>query len=200
MNILDFYFDFSSSYSYIAAAGIDELAAEYGWQVRWQPIALGAIFQQCGHQLPERGTAKQRYIWHDVERSARLAGLPYHWPEPFPFNSIPLARAFVWLSLTDGSRAHELAKALFQTLYADASDVRDSDVLLGSVAEKLGLNAADLQAGSQDSSVKASLREATELAMRKGVFGAPTFVVEQEIFWGADRMGQLRQHLENVRS
>lgn len=200
MNVLDFYFDFSSSYSYIAAASIDELAGDCGWQVRWQPIALGAIFHQRGHQLPERGTMKQRYIWRDVERSARLAGLPYHWPEPFPFNSIPLARAFVWLSMTDANRARGLAKALFHELYGSASDAQDSDGLLRAVAEKVGLAAQDLQAGSQELSVKASLKEATELAMERGVFGAPTFVVEQEIFWGADRMGQLRQHLESIRS
>ncbi len=189
---IDFYFDFSSSYSYLALPGITKLTDDLDATFNWKPIVLGAVFQSMGHAPPDPDTAKGRYVWHDVERTAELAGLPYRWPKPFPFNGITASRIFWYLADSDVDRAGEWARAVFHASFGEGRDCSNPAVL-GEVAAALGQNAETLLAAAADDAVKGKLKDVTGEAMQRGVFGAPTFFVGDEMFWGSDRLAQLER-------
>ena len=191
---IDFYFDFSSSYSYIGQHRLQELAENHNREVRWRPVALGAIFKSLGTSPHSPETPKGSYVWKDVERSAADAGLPYHWPEPFPFNSLSAARIYYYIAETDESKAIEWARAVFDSSYAQGIDCSDPEAL-AKIAGKLELDDADLLEDCGRNEVKQKLKDATAEAMQKGVFGAPTFFVGGDMYWGADRIDQMDRSL-----
>ena len=180
---IDFYFDFSSSYSYIALPGITRLADSNDLEVAWKPIVLGFIFKTLNHAPPAADSVKGRYVYHDVERSAAIAGLPFRWPQPFPFNSLTAARVFWYLAGSDKDSAVEWARAVFHASFGEGRDCSDPEVL-GEVASALGHEPRELLEATADDEVKARLKKATGEAMERGVFGAPTFFVGEEMFWG----------------
>ena len=192
---IDFYFDFSSTYSYLALPGLQRLAEERGVAVNWMPIALGAIFKAHEHAPPTPGTAKGRYIWRDVERTAELNGQPFNWPRPFPFNSMTAARVYWHLAETDSDRAMTWARAVFDAAFGEGKDCSDAAVL-SSIAADMGLDAEAVLAATGQDSVKAKLKEVTGQAMERGVFGAPTYFVGNEMYWGSDRLHQLEAALD----
>ena len=191
---IDFYFDFSSSYSYIGQHRLQELADNHNREVQWRPVALGAIFKSLGTGPHSPETPKGSYVWKDVERSAADAGLPYHWPEPFPFNSLSAARIYYYIAETDESKAIEWARAVFDSGFGRGKDCSDPAELT-KIAGKLGLDAADLLDACNRDEVKQKLKDATAEAMQKGVFGAPTFFVGGDMYWGADRIDQMARSL-----
>lgn len=192
--IIDFYFDFSSTYSYVALPRLVRLADEHDCKIDWKPIALGFIFKTNNHAPPAAETAKGRYVWHDVERSASLEGLPFKWPKPFPFNSMTAARIFWHLADSDSDRAIEWAKAVFHASFGEGRDCSNPDELVA-VAGNMGLDGHALMESTGHDAVKAKLKEITGEAMGRGVFGAPTFFVGDEMFWGSDRLGQLEGYI-----
>ena len=191
---VDFYFDFSSSYSYISLPGIERLSQEQGVEFKWKPFLLGVIFNASNHAPPDVRTAKGRYIHRDVERFAAHAGLPFEWPRPFPFSSLSAARVFWALADESNTRAIEWARAIFHASFGEGRDCSDADVL-AELAIKLGHNAAELLEASGSDRVKQKLRTVTDEAMKRGVFGAPTFFVGDEMFWGSDRLEDLSRYL-----
>jgi 2-hydroxychromene-2-carboxylate isomerase len=191
---VDFYFDFSSSYSYISLPRVDRLSREQGAEFKWKPFLLGVIFKAANHAPPDVSTAKGSYIRRDVERCAAHAGLPFEWPRPFPFNSLSAARVFWALADESNTASIEWARAVFQASFGEGRDCSDADVL-AELAIKLGHDAAGLLEASGSDRVKQKLREVTDEAMRRGVFGAPTFFVGDEMFWGSDRVDDLARYL-----
>ena len=192
---VDFYFDFSSSYSYLALPGIDRLTRERNVEFDWKPIALGAIFKARQHAPPAPGSSKGDYVWRDVARTAEINEQPYHWPEPFPFNSIAAARIYWHLAAIDTDNAVPWARAVFHASYGEGRDCSSPEVL-AAVAQGLGLDSDALLEATGDDSVKTKLKEVTGEAMERGVFGAPTFCVGDEMFWGGDRLQQLERFLK----
>ncbi len=193
---IDFYFDFSSSYSYVALPRLARLADDHSCQVDWKPIALGVIFKAMNHAPPAADSTKGRYVWRDVERSAALAGLSFKWPQPFPFNSMTAARVFWYIAEGDMDRAIDWARAVFHASFGEGRDCSDPDVLTG-VATDLGLDGQELLEATRNDAVKEKLKHVTGEAMKRGVFGAPTFFVGDEMFWGSDRIEQLERHIRN---
>lgn len=191
---IDFYFDFSSSYTYIGLPRIEAMAARHGRRLRWKPISLGAIFKDRGHAPPSVETAKGRYIARDVERCAAEQHLPYRWPKQFPFNSIPAARGFLWIDSLDPAQALGYAHAVFNHAFAEGGDVSGPDTL-GSIAQRCGADPVAFAAAIQSASVKARLVELTKEAADLGVFGAPTLICAGETYWGADRIEQMDRWL-----
>lgn len=191
---IDFYFDFSSSYSYVALPALDRLADEHGLEVNWKPFALGIIFKAMNHAPPAADSVKGRYVYRDVERSAAIAGLPYRWPKPFPFNSMTAARIFWYLADGDMDRAVGWARAAFHASFGEGRDCSSPDVL-SDVASGLGHDAGELLEAAASESVKAKLKAVTGEAMERGVFGAPTFFLGDEMFWGNDRLSQLERRV-----
>jgi 2-hydroxychromene-2-carboxylate isomerase len=197
-NCLDFYFDFSSSYTCVGLTRIQELAARHSMALRWLPISLGAIFRERGHSPPARDTPKGQYIYRDVERCAAEAGLAWRWPRPFPFNSIPAARGFLWVEGLDPLLATRYAVKVFEASFVGGRDLSSLEEL-SRVAAGLGLDPGEFASGIQDPDIKARLVSQTNEAAARGVFGAPTLIVGNELFWGADRICQLDAWLRNGR-
>jgi 2-hydroxychromene-2-carboxylate isomerase len=131
---IDFYFDFSSPYGYLASEKIDELAARHGREVRWRPILLGVVFKHTGAAPLTMVPLKGEYSIHDFSRSARFLGVSYTHPVNFPLATQHAARAYYWLHDQDYAQACELARAfaqaVFRALYVDGRDVSSLDVVL----------------------------------------------------------------------
>ena len=195
---IDFYFDFSSSYSYVSLPRVQQISSEYDVTVAWKPIVLGAIFKSLGHAPPSAGSIKMQYMNRDLERCAEAAGLPpFVHPESFPFNSISASRVFWHLQQAAGEAAAiEWAQSVFGEAFAKGRDCSDPAVL-GDVATRLGHDADALLAATSDEAVKARLKEVTGEAMERGVFGAPTFYFDGEIYWGGDRLAHIARLLDH---
>src|SRR2546423_202248 len=136
---LDFYFDFSSPYGYLAARRIDEIAARHGREVIWHPILLGAVFKVTGRQPLTTIPLKGEYSKRDFARSARLLGVPYKPPSKFPIPSQAPSRAFYWLAERDPQQAKKLVLALYRAYFAEDRDISAPEVTID-VAAKLGID------------------------------------------------------------
>ena len=192
---VDFYFDFSSPYSYMAAEQIDALAARHGHTVNWKPIMLGVIFKSTGAiPLTEQHPWKAQYAVMDFQRSARMAGLPFRTPSRFPQAGHHAARILIALQAGAPDQAAPFARAVFRALFSQDADIQSIDTLVA-IGKSLGIDEAVLRAAGHDPAVKAKLVANNDEAVRRQVFGAPTFFVGDEQFWGHDRMPHLEQRL-----
>jgi 2-hydroxychromene-2-carboxylate isomerase len=195
---IDFYFDFSSPYSYIASEWIDALAARHGRPVRWQAILLGATFATTGLKPPVDFPLKREYSMRDFLRSARFEGLPYRQPHPFPIATQNAARVFWWLDAEDPARAVAWAHAALRAYFARGVAL-DDPAALQALAAQAGLDADAAEAAWNDPACKLRLKAANEAAIAAGVFGAPFFVIDGEPFWGNDRKPQIERFLAQGR-
>jgi 2-hydroxychromene-2-carboxylate isomerase len=191
---IDFYFDFSSPYSYVASEWVQALAARHGRTVRWHAILLGATFQAAELKSPVSYPIKREYSLRDFARSARAEGVPFRMPEPFPIPTQNAARVFWWLSETDPSRAIGWAHACFRAYFCRGVNLSDA-AALRSLAGEFGLQADAVEAVWNDPVWKQRLKAANDAAIAAGVFGAPFFVVDGEPFWGNDRKAQMERWL-----
>ncbi len=190
---LHFYFDFSSPYGYLAAHRIEGLAARHGRDVVWRPILIGVVFKITGARPIIDVPLKGDYARRDMARTARLFGVPFTLPSPFPFASVAAARAFYWLSDSDPGRARALALAIFDAAFGAGRDVSGA----GAVADiAAGLGIDGVPEALRDPAVKARLRAENDAAIERGVFGSPIVVVDGEAFWGVDRLDQIDRWLE----
>ncbi|HXV22650.1 MAG TPA: 2-hydroxychromene-2-carboxylate isomerase [Alphaproteobacteria bacterium] len=191
---IEFWFDFSSPYGYIGSCRIEEVAARHGRGVCWRPFLLGVLFQTTGQspllQQPLRGP----YAARDIPRTARLYGIPFRLPEPFPFASIAAARLFYWLEGRDREAARGYAKAVYARAFVEGRAVISAEEA-ADVAAGLGLDRAEVLEALQRPEVKARLKAINDEAIAKGVFGSPFFLVDGEPFWGHDRLDQLDRWL-----
>jgi len=194
---LDFYFDFSSPYGYLAAMRIDALAEKYGRAVKWHPVLLGALFKVTGAVPLTTAPIKGLYCQHDFARTARFHGIPYKQPTTFPIATQAAARAMLWLQQTAGdARAIVFAKTVYSAFFVDDVDVSEP-ANLQKIATQLGIDAAALIEGINQPAIKEQLKGEVELAMQRGVFGSPFIIVDDESFWGFDRFDQLEALLKN---
>ena len=184
---IDFYFDFSSPYGYLAAEKIDALAAKHGRSVNWRPMLLGAAFKLTGSQPLPSIPIKGEYAKRDFLRSARFHGVPMKIPSVFPISGLAGCRAFY--SLNEKDRV-ALAKALLRAYFVDDVNIGEAENVLR-IAAGLG-HKPDLS----DSSLKEKTKSEVDAAIAKGVFGSPYFVVDGEPFWGIDRFDQLERWLK----
>src|SRR5690349_6980039 len=192
---IDFYFDFSSPYGYFAAEKIDEIAARHTRAVVWRPILLGAVFKITGQQPLPSIPLKSDYAKRDLERCARLFGLPFRIPSTFPIAGTAPSRAFYWLADRDPALAKRLARALYRAYFAEDRNISKAEVTV-EVARTLGIEANALSGALDDAAVKDRLRREVDSAIGRGVFGSPYIVVDGEPFWGADRLDHVERWLE----
>jgi 2-hydroxychromene-2-carboxylate isomerase len=194
LTAIDFYFDFSSPYGYLASEQIDALAARFGRQVNWHPVLLGAAFKVTGAALPVRQPLKSDYFLRDFARSARFQAVPFVQPMNFPLSTQHAARAFLWLSEHDALAAKGLAHAIFRAYFTAGRDIDNIDTVLD-IASSLGIPRPALAEALASVSLKERLRHEMDRALARGVFGSPFFMVDGEGFWGADRLPQLERWL-----
>ena len=191
---VDFYFDFSSPYSYIASEWVEALAARHGRTVSWKAILLGATFQAAELKSPVSHPIKREYSLHDFVRSARFAGVPMVMPAKFPIPTQNVARVFWWLHAKSETSASQWARHCLRAFFTRGVDLSDAASLKGLAAE-FGADPAQAEAVWNDPQWKARLKAANDAAIAAGVFGAPYFVIDGEPFWGNDRRAQIERWL-----
>lgn len=191
---VEFYFDFSSPYSYIASEWVEAVAARHGRTVRWRAILLGATFQAAALKSPVSYPVKREYALADFQRSARFEGVPYRAPERFPIPTQNAARVFWWLADREPVRAAAWAHAGLRA-YFTRGVALDAPAPLKALCAEAGLDAEAAEAAWGDPVWKARLKAENDAAIAAGVFGAPSFIVDGELFWGNDRRAQLERWL-----
>jgi len=185
MSTIEFFYDVVSPYSYLASTRIEAIAADCGAQVQFRPFLLGGLMKAVGNTPPAYLAPRGAYMLKDLQRWGRYYGVPVRIPASFPPNSLLAQRV---LTASEGDRRIELTHRFFHTTWGEGRDIAD----VGLVTEIAG---ADLVERAQDPATKQALTDATSDAQRRGAFGAPTFWVGNEMFFGNDRLPFLEQHL-----
>ncbi len=192
---IDFYFDFYSPYGYLASLQVDKIAARHHRTVNWIPFMLGAVFKVEDMtpltDIPLVGP----YSMHDFNRSARLIDADFVFPNEFPKAALAPSRAYYWLFDRDPTAAHMLAQKVYHAVFAEQRDGSDPQ-LVAELAQPLGVDGEELLAAVQEPDVKQRLKDETERAIERGVCGSPFFFVDDEPFWGNDRLWQIDKWLE----
>ena len=189
MPTVDFFYEFASTYSYIAAMRIAPLANGAGVTLRWRPFLLGPIFKAQGWDTSPFNLypAKGRYMVRDCERQCADLGLSFRLPEPFPQNSLQAAR--VALAGLDEGWGEDFSRAVYRAEFAEGRNIGEPAVI-ADIVQALGHDASAALARAQSDDIKGRLRANTEEAQRRGIFGAPSFIAGGELFWGNDRLEQ----------
>jgi 2-hydroxychromene-2-carboxylate isomerase len=184
---LEFWCEIASTYTYLAAMRIEKLAGAAGVEVRWQPFSLGPIFAAAGWTTSpfEIYADKGRYMWRDVEREAEQLGLAMRRPSVFPRNSILASR--VALVGVERGWGPAFVRAALAANFADDRDIA-SPAVIDDLLAGLGLDGPTVRAEAEGPSHRPALRAATQRAQSMRIFGAPTFMVGDEMFWGNDRL------------
>ena len=191
---IDFYFDFSSPYGYLAAQQIDALAATHGRTVNWHPMLLGVVFKQTGGAPLTEVPVKGPYSKRDFLRSARFHGTEFRMPSIFPIPSQAPSRIVLWAKARDPAAGVRVAKALYRAFFVDGLDISQADVA-AKVAGEAGFDVAAARAAIDDPAIKEELKREVGAALAAGVFGSPFVIVDGEPFWGLDRFDQLDRWL-----
>ena len=186
---LEFWFEFGSTYSYLSAARIEDVSAAAGVSVRWEPFLLGPIFAEQGWDDSPFNVypAKGRYMWRDVERLCAKYRIPFTKPSRFPRNSLLAARVACLAKATSERWLPEFVRAVFRANFAEDREIGEA-VEIRSILDALGRPGARLVEQGQAPENKLRLRQQTRRAVKLGIFGAPSFVVGEELFWGDDRL------------
>jgi 2-hydroxychromene-2-carboxylate isomerase len=189
MNVmpLQFWFEFASTYSYPAAARVEALAAAAAVPVKWKAFLLGPIFKSQGWNDSPFNIypAKGRYMWRDLERLCAKYGLPLRRPAQFPRNGLLAAR--VACLAADEPWCPDFVRAVYRANFAADRDIAAAETI-GAILAELRQPVRQLLDAAQSAENKERLRLQTETAIAHGIFGAPSFVVGSELFWGNDRL------------
>ena len=190
---IEFWFDFGSNYSYLSAMRIEAAAARAGLRLHWHPFLLGPIFRALGWETSPfvLQKAKGDYVWKDMARECRRAGIDWRKPTVFPRSAVlPLRVALVgaghpWVG--------GFCRRVFALNFAEDRDIDDAGVV-ADVLRQLGLDAPAILDAARSDASKLALRTQTARALARGIFGAPTFFVGEEMFWGNDRLDAALSH------
>ena len=184
---IQFWFEFASTYSYLSVMRIEHLARDAGVPVEWKPFLLGPIFRSQGWNTSPFNIypLKGRYMWRDIERLCDNYGIPFKKPSHFPRNGLLAARVSC-MAASEGW-CPEFTKAVFRANFAENREIADPKIIT-EILTSIGQEGSQVIARAESSENKEYLRKQTEEAVSLGIFGAPTFVVGTELFWGNDRL------------
>ncbi|MCP1624038.1 2-hydroxychromene-2-carboxylate isomerase [Pseudomonas nitroreducens] len=191
---VEFYFDFGSPTSYLAYTQLPGICAEAGASLVYRPVLLGGVFQATGNASPIAIPAKGRYTLIDMTRFARRYGVPLKMNPHFPINTLTLMRAATGVQLRQPERFEALLACVFKGMWVDALNLGDPAVL-GPLLAEAGFDPQALLALTAEQEVKDALKANTEAAIKRGMFGAPTMFVGNEMFFGQDRLDFVREAL-----
>ena len=191
--VVEFLFDYGSPFSYLADSQLPAIAARTGASIVHRPILLGAVLKATGNASPMTVPAKARYMGRELERWAKRYGVAFQ-PNPFPFrgNTLKLMRGAI-ASQKLGVFEH-YHRAVFAAVWGNPLDLGD-DEILRTLLRRAAIDPDDLFRSIDEQSTKDELRRATDEAVARGVFGAPTFFVGDETFWGNDRLDWVERAL-----
>ncbi len=195
MKRVEYFYDLSSPYAYLAHDEIGKIAAAHGAEVIWRPFFLGGLFKSLAAQLVPFTSAsqqKQAILRTDMFRCAELRGIPFQWPTTFPMMTVRPMRVLVQL---EGEMQVAVARHLFRAYWAHDENIGDP-LVLHQLLETQGLDAEVLLAGCDQPEVKQKLVDATNEALARGACGAPTFFVNNHLVWGQDRLDHVARLLD----
>jgi 2-hydroxychromene-2-carboxylate isomerase len=183
----EFWFDFASTYSYLSVYRIEQIAREHGITIRWKPFLLGPIFNSQGWDTSPFNIykAKGNYMWRDITRLSEKYQIPFKRPSQFPRNGLLAAR--IALAYEQEGWVSNFIRAVFIANFVEDKDISHEEVL-SSILNSFGLDADQIITYAKTQENKDKLREQSQLAADKAIFGAPSFVIGNEIFWGNDRL------------
>ena len=184
---LDFWFEFASTYSYLAASRVERLAAAAGVAMRWRPFLLGPIFvsQGWGDSPFNIYPLKGRYMWRDMERLCEKYGIPFRRPSRFPRSGLLAAR--VAIMAADEPWCPDFVRAVFRANFAEDREISQPETI-AEILARLGQPPRETIARAEAEGNKTRLREQNQIAVVEGIFGAPTMIAAGELFWGNDRL------------
>lgn len=191
---VEFFFDLGSPAAYLAWTQLPALCERAGAELRYRPMLLGGVFQATGNSSPATVPAKGRYMATDLLRHARRYDVPFDFNPHFPINTLALMRGAVGYQLQQPEDFPRYLDALFKALWVDQRNLGDEQVL-AAVLTEAGLEPEQFRALIMDDRVKHALKASTEEAVQRGVFGAPTFFVGDEMFFGQDRLSFVEEAL-----
>ncbi|HRI19205.1 MAG TPA: 2-hydroxychromene-2-carboxylate isomerase [Burkholderiaceae bacterium] len=193
---VEFFFDVGSPTTYLAYTQLPGIAAECGASVAWRPMLLGGVFKATGNASPVTVPAKGRWMLGDLQLWARRWGVPLVFNPHFPINTLTLMRGAVGLQMREPAQLQRYLDVVFGAMWRAPRNLGDAEVLAHTLCEG-GLEPDRIAALAADPEVKAQLVANTEEAVRRGVFGAPTFFVGERMFFGHDRLDFVREALRD---
>jgi 2-hydroxychromene-2-carboxylate isomerase len=194
---VEFLFDVGSPYSYLAYHQLPKIAEAQGAEIVWTPVLLGGICQASGNKSPAEVPAKGRYLNSDLQRWANAYGVAFQMNPDFPINTLPLMRGAVAMQMRGDEDFHRYLRAIFSAMFEKPRNLNlPADI--GSVLAEAGFDPTAFMALIGDQSVKDRLKENTTGAVARDVFGAPTFFVGEDMFWGQDRLEFVEEALSKL--
>jgi 2-hydroxychromene-2-carboxylate isomerase len=192
----ELWFDVGSPASYLAWTQVPQLARETGAEAHYRPMLLGGVFPATANRSPMEVPVKGRYVMTDLLRFGQRYGVAFNANPHFPINTLTLMRGAVAVQMKDPARFMAYTDAVFRAIWVEAKDMNDPQVV-GGVLQAAGFDPMALLALTQDPEVKDRLKAVTQEAVGKGVFGAPTFFVDGQMYWGQDRIEFVKEALQS---
>lgn len=184
---VEFFFDFGSPYSYLAYKELPRVAARTGATIVWRPMLLGGVFKATGNHSPAEIPAKSEWSNSDTARWARRYDVPFRQNPFFPINTLALMRGAIGYQRKGEADFHRYVDAVFSAMWEQGKNLNDPNEI-GKVLVGAGLDPREAMAMLDDPEVKGELKRVTEATVARGIFGAPSFIVDGELFWGNDRL------------
>ena len=194
MKTFEFWFDFGSPAAYLAFTQIPQIEAETGAKAIYRPMLLGGVFQATGNQSPAAIPAKGKYIFDDFNRFSKRYDVPFNNNPHFPINTLLLMRGAAGLQQQQSERFLAYCTAMFDAIWVNALNMNDPATVGGALL-KAGFDPQKLMALANDQATKDALKASTTEAVSRGVFGAPTFFVDGQMYWGQDRLDFVKEAL-----
>ena len=195
MKTFEFWFDFGSPAAYLAFTQIARIEAETSAQAYYHPMLLGGVFQATGNQSPATIPAKGNYIFDDFNRFALRYGVPFNNNPHFPINTLLLMRGAMGIQQQAPDRFIPYCTAVFKAIWIDSLNMNDPNIV-GRVLHAANFDPQDLLILANEPKTKDALKLATQEAVKRGIFGAPTFFVGNQMFWGQDRLDFVKEALQ----
>lgn len=196
MNIVEFYFDLGSPYSYLGFYQLQKIAKENQVEIIYKPMLLGAVFKSTNNLSPISVPAKAQYSMIDMRRWSLLWDIPFRMNPNFPINTLSIMRLVTAVQLFAPEHFHDVLTGLFNAMFRHPRNLNDVSELTAVLVE-LGLEAEQVKVWLDDEKVKNELKFFTEEALERGVFGAPSFFVRDELYWGIDHLHFVDMALKN---
>jgi 2-hydroxychromene-2-carboxylate isomerase len=195
MGTFEFFFDYGSPFTYLAYTQFPAIAERTGAQIVYRPMLLGGVFKATGNRSPVEVAAKGVWLNADLNRYATHYGVPFAHNPHFPINTLPLMRGAV--AADNDGRIAAYSDAIFRAIWADQRNMADP-IVIGTVLREAGFDPAAMMAAIGTPEVKDKLRMNTEEAVARGVFGAPTCFVGDQMFFGQDRLDFVEKALRKA--
>ena len=196
--MIDFYFDVSSPWTYLAFRNIQPMAAELNVSINWRPVLVGGIFNTVNQRMyaarEDSNSPRNRYVLKDLQDCARQTGINIVFPpKVFPVNSVKAMRGCIWLAQSEGFKQHLLAfvEATFAAYFTQQQDI-SQDHVLADICQSLRIDADAFAQGITQPDIKQALKANTDEAIARGAFGVPSFFVGSDMYFGNDRLDLLR--------